>query len=337
MYPNETNGSNGYQDMYPQLELNQENINNLNQQFHPNYTYPTLNQHQQQQQHPNPQLIPPQIPQNQIGFHSNNSSPNFVSEVPISQHSSPTSLEEIKQEAHTKKINNLKLKRQLDEQDAILIAKDDSELLEEELLLKRKAQNRQAQRAFRERKETRLKDLQSKLDQSEQERQQLLDQLACIRQQNISITTENQMLKNSQSQDDSTSNYSSNLSNSNRKSSVSSSLYYDNNRIKNHKFNFPTTEQHFIDGLISGTGHSIENRDIRITYDSPENGAKLLGIGAVWDYLLLKAEENEIDAENIDIKAIMTKLRGHEICHGYGPAYPLDLVEMSFVSQVGKI
>ena len=69
----------------------------------------------------------------------------------------------------------------MDEKDAALIARDDSELTEEELQMKRKAQNRAAQRAFRERKESKLKELEAKLLASEEERQKLLDELEQIK------------------------------------------------------------------------------------------------------------------------------------------------------------
>lgn len=62
-----------------------------------------------------------------------------------------------------------------------MIARDDSELTEEELQMKRKAQNRAAQRAFRERKESKLKELEAKLLASEEERQKLLDELEQIK------------------------------------------------------------------------------------------------------------------------------------------------------------
>ena len=47
--------------------------------------------------------------------------------------------------------------------------------------MKRKAQNRAAQRAFRERKESKLKELEAKLLASEEERQKLLDELEQIK------------------------------------------------------------------------------------------------------------------------------------------------------------
>lgn len=60
-------------------------------------------------------------------------------------------------------------------------------------------------------------------------------------------------------------------------------------------------------------------------YDEPEKpGNKVLAVGAVWDFLQIKAEEDGY--EGIDMFDVMQTLRGKETCHGYGPAYKLDYV-----------
>lgn len=195
-----------------------------------------------------------------------------------------------------------KSKRQiLDEEDAILIARDDNDLSEQELQLKKKAQNRAAQRAFRERKETKLKELEAKLLESEIERQKLAEQLDSIRKKNISM--ENGIFLNK-----------------------SDSKGVD--RVSAKEFSFPKTEDDFIQGLVGGTDHHIDNNTIYKVYDSPDHpGNRILGIGAVWDYLQIKVEELDLDYTSVDISEIMFKLKGHERCHGYGPAYPLALVD----------
>ncbi|KAI5956544.1 FCR3 [Candida jiufengensis] len=202
----------------------------------------------------------------------------------------------------SRKLSTKSKKQLLDEQDAILIARDDSELTEDELQLKRKAQNRAAQRAFRERKETKLKELENKLLQSEEERQRLIDQLDIIRKQNISISSENDFLRNNDG-----SNF---LPNSNL------------NTV--NKFDFPQSQEEFIDHVMKGTGHDIDQSKVNTVYN--KEGKKLLALGAVWDYLQIKAEEANLDSNSIDFVEVMNKLKGNEKCHGYGPAYPLDLV-----------
>lgn len=200
-----------------------------------------------------------------------------------------------------------KSKRQiLDEEDAILIARDDNDLTEQELQLKKKAQNRAAQRAFRERKETKLKELEAKLLESEIERQKLAEQLDSIRKKNISMENEIFLNKNDSK---------------------------GVGRVSANEFSFPKTEDDFIQGLVAGTDHQLNNNTIYKVYDSPDHpGNKILAIGAVWDYLQIKVEELDLDYTSVNIPEIMLKLKGHEKCHGFGPAYPLDLVD-SVISE----
>ncbi|RCK65205.1 Fluconazole resistance protein 3 [Candida viswanathii] len=217
----------------------------------------------------------------------------------------------------SKRGSSQRSKRQmLDEQDAILIARDDSELTEEELQLKRKAQNRAAQRAFRERKETKLKELEAKLLQSEEERQKLMDQLEIIRKQNISITTENEILRSS------------------------GDIHSGGTFPARHphitpvnKFNFPKTQDDFIEHVLRGTNHKLKEENKNKVY-ADNNGCKLLALGAVWDYLQIKAEEADLDFNSIDFNDVMERLKGAERCHGYGPAYPLELVNQAIESSL---
>lgn len=200
-----------------------------------------------------------------------------------------------------------KAKKQfLNEQEAALMEKDDSELNEKELIIKKKAQNRLAQRAFRERKEIKLKELENKLLQSEEERQKLLEKLDEIKLQYISVRTENRLLRNSTDGLAVVTSHGINLDNA--------------------RFVFPKSQEEFIAEMVQGDKHVLNQETINKVYDMPHNsGRKVLAVGAVWDYLQIKAEEEEY--ENIDMMEVMTLLKGSEACHGYGPAYPLELVE----------
>ncbi|KAI5964165.1 FCR3 [Candida pseudojiufengensis] len=214
----------------------------------------------------------------------------------------PTKFNEPQVNNNSRRISTKSKKQLLDEQDAILIARDDSELNEEELQLKRKAQNRAAQRAFRERKETKLKELETKLLQSEEERQRLIDQLDSIRKQNLSITSENDFLRNNDG----------------------SHIMPHTNVTTIDKFNFPQNQQEFIAHIMKDSGHTYDETKVNAVYN--QEGEKLLALGAVWDYLQIKAEEANLDSSSIDFTEVMSKLKGNERCHGYGPAYSLNLV-----------
>lgn len=185
-----------------------------------------------------------------------------------------------------------------------LLQTDDAELTEEQLVTKKKAQNRLAQRAFRERKEGKLKELETKLLQSEEERQKLLEKFFEIKGQYILMQNENRILRSGA---DVLANYSA------------------PGNLEASGFVFPQTQKEFIDEMVEGK-HEVQEAYINKVYDEPQHpGKKVLGVGAVWDYLQIKAEEEEY--ENVDLMEVMALLKGNEKCHGYGPAYSLDLVE----------
>ncbi|WPK24882.1 hypothetical protein PUMCH_002180 [Australozyma saopauloensis] len=190
----------------------------------------------------------------------------------------------------------------LNEKEMALMYTEDSMLTEEELTMKKKAQNRLAQRAFRERKEMKLKELELMLLQSEEQRQGLLDRLNVVRQQLNSLQSENKRLKS----------ISANGSNC------------PTTGVPN--FLFPQTQKDFVETMTQGKPHDMSRAQVNKVYDMPQTpGRKVLGVGALWDYLLIKREEEQY--ENVDLLEVMLLLKGKEVCHGYGPAYPLEVIE----------
>lgn len=203
---------------------------------------------------------------------------------------------------HYDRVSKAKSQRakELSTEEAELMEKDDSSLSEAELVVKKKAINRLAQRAFRERKESKLKELQAELLRSEIERKKLLEHLEEFKRHFICMKTENQMLR------------------SNRDGVSKSSPVL--------QLHSPDSQEAFIEEMIRGRDHVVDNRTINKVYPEPKNpGRRVLGVGALWDYLQLKREEEQF--ENVDMLDLMALLRGKELCHGYGPAYPLDMVE----------
>ncbi|KAM9935078.1 hypothetical protein OXX80_005347 [Metschnikowia pulcherrima] len=195
----------------------------------------------------------------------------------------------------------------LNDDEAELINKDDSLLTEEQLVIKRKAQNRLAQRAFRERKESKLKELQQKLLESEGERRRLLEVLDEVKQQFISVKTENQVLRQ-----------------------------HSNTSSQTSKFTFPQSQEAFVEQMMHGQQHVVKPDTVSKIYEEPQRpGEKVLAVGAVWDYLQFKIEEEEY--ENIDMVEVMMALKGNEVCHGYGPAYPLELVDEALQRVADKM
>lgn len=190
--------------------------------------------------------------------------------------------------------------------------------IDDETYERRKAQNRAAQRAFRERKEGKLRELTIKLQNAEKEREKLEIQLKQLREKNVKLGMENQMLL---SGGGSISISPVNDINDNR----------NDNRNDNIMFKFPTKKE-FINKSVDLSQHDSSNSNILIGQSYEINDEKLLTISAIWDYLVEFKQLNE-DVE-INISKIMEELRGKEECHGFGPAYKLSLVNEIIIRHV---
>lgn len=213
-------------------------------------------------------------------------------------------------------------------------------LSEVELYQRRKAQNRAAQRAFRERKESKLKELSNKLKQAEMEREKLERQLAELKQKNKILDIENQILQKQKAVD--SSNTSSNseyrhdrivFKNEDGTKNINWSPSTIGNNIdaidKVISYTFPSTNKRdFIDNTIDWSKHGTNNRSNteseKLGQSYSVNDEKVLTISAVWDYLVEFSKLNP--SLNLDMANIMKDLRGKEVCHGYGPAYPIGLI-----------
>lgn len=199
------------------------------------------------------------------------------------------------------------------------------ELSEEALYQRRKAQNRAAQRAFRERKDTKIRELADKLDAAEQQRQRLERELEQMKQHNAMLDVENQMLLEAQ-QAQGAANSISNTP----PSTLSPS--------------FGVSAPAKTDFIISTLGpqemsvHGITPEQIQSQASKPgpsyvRDDEKLLTISAVWDYIMEFTNLNE--DIHIDISRVMDRLRGNEVCHGFGPAYPLRLINEILMESIG--
>lgn len=98
--------------------------------------------------------------------------------------------------------------------------------------------------------------------------------------------------------------------------------------LENSRFSFPSSQDEFINQMVDRTKHNVNPATINKVYEQPESsGHKVLAVGAVWDFLQIKAEEDEY--YGVDMYEVMQLLKGSEKCHGYGPAYELRLVEQA--------
>ncbi|AAS50788.1 ABR018Cp [Eremothecium gossypii ATCC 10895] len=159
-----------------------------------------------------------------------------------------------------------------------------------DLIEKKKAQNRAAQKAFRERKEARLRELEQKLKESEQNRDALFREVEQLKRENQVINNENRML----------------LQRTTNNPSAGAAEGPE-------KFTFPAKDTAISDPTEGGQKQGIQ-------YFA--GGKKLLTVPATWEYL------HKISLQrDIDVYYIMQLLKGAEVCHGFGPAYPRELID----------
>jgi AP-1-like transcription factor len=211
---------------------------------------------------------------------------------------------------------------------------------EEELYQRRKAQNRAAQRAFRERKEGKLKELSGKLKDAEVEREKLEKILNELKQKNQQLDMENKLLQKQRSQ--SQQGNSSNILDNSLTASMNKSPFTTNSTVEESSekvllFKFPnTTKCDFIAGTIDWSRHgrgddsALEASKFGHSYEIENE--KVLTISAVWDYLVEFTALN--DDYELDIPGIMDELRGKEKCHGFGPAYPISLINSIIMNHI---
>ena len=193
-------------------------------------------------------------------------------------------------------------------------------LSNQELYQRRKAQNRAAQRAFRERKEGKLRDLSEQLSAVQAEKEKLQRQLEEVKQRNMFLDMENKFLQEKghfMNKDGVTQATAS-------PTDASGSTSSGSPQSANGSFVFPKyTREKFINGSVDMGKHTWGKDKFRSKTYEVDNAA-VLTVGAVWDYLVEFAKMNE--EISIDMPGVMSDLRGKEVCHGFGPAYKLRLV-----------
>lgn len=162
---------------------------------------------------------------------------------------------------------------------------------------RKKAQNRAAQKAFRERREAKLKELEEKLKESEANRKELTDELEALKRQQVVANNEKILLHDRQ-------HFEHGMS-------FSASV---------QTYTFPTQRQ-FYDSLTESKHGAFRNDQKRYLDDS---GNEVLPLSAAWEYLHDLSQQMDFD-----IYLVMQSLKGSEICHGHGAAYPRALIDQA--------
>ncbi|KAK4242032.1 hypothetical protein C8A03DRAFT_40601 [Achaetomium macrosporum] len=159
---------------------------------------------------------------------------------------------------------------------------------------RRKAQNRAAQRAFRERKERHVKELESRLQQLEQAQQEAVSENEKLRRDLQKITTENEILR------------ATSIAAANAGSPAAAA---------------PTTTgpmsykpENFYSNVLQG--HANKTPSHRIV--TSEKGERLLAVGATWEFII----NHELYKRGlVDLTQVSDRLRPQAKCDGQGPVF----------------
>ncbi|KAI9703230.1 MAG: hypothetical protein M1836_007795 [Candelina mexicana] len=175
---------------------------------------------------------------------------------------------------------------------------------------RRKAQNRAAQRAFRERKERHVKDLEQKLTALEQATTTLKVANDRLKRELQKVATENEILRAT----------SSSTSGPAAKPSPSEVV---------GPMNYSPIDIYYSNVL---DGHDNKSRSHRITV-SEKTGEKMLAAGATWDLI----QQHELFLKGlVDVGDVCERLKKIAKCDGQGPVFEerdvLDAIEASAAS-----
>jgi AP-1-like factor len=159
-----------------------------------------------------------------------------------------------------------------------------------------------SQRAFRERKERHVRDLEQKLNELEQASNSLHADNERLKQQLAKVATENEILR-ATSQSRVGAPPGGQRDGEQEPSATTAPMRFS-----------PTD---FYDSVLSGHGDIHRNPVHRVVVNK-ETGERLLDAGATWDYI----QHHELFKRGlVDIAAVSDRLKPHAQCDGQGPVF----------------
>lgn len=195
---------------------------------------------------------------------------------------------------------------------------DNQHLSDEE---RKKKINREAQRAFRRRKEEKLKEMEQKWMNSEKDKQELLQQIEELKKATYEMSMENKELQ--------------------KKNHVSGSEYNNNtstaSSISHNSpiYNFPNKTE-YVQYIYSGSAHDADVTQLKdIRYQTDQGEA--MTVSKTWEYLFKQLQEKEQQGYTFDTWQIMSLMKGHEVCHGSGAAYMKSFVDSVINTNVQEL
>lgn len=196
---------------------------------------------------------------------------------------------------------------------------------EEEQIRRKRAMNRAAQKAFRERKEARVKQLEQQLKDSERDREQLLSELEDLRKHNIEMHAENRILLQTKSAGvpgvplplPLAQGLGQGIS---QGQGINQSIPQDLGAGPGTcptKFTFPS-KRDFVEELIDLQDQTYDAETVSRTQpvNYSHDGQEMMTISATWEYLHKVSERIDFD-----LSLVMCKLKGKQVCHGKGPSF----------------
>ncbi|KAM7208946.1 fluconazole resistance protein 3 [Naviculisporaceae sp. PSN 640] len=179
---------------------------------------------------------------------------------------------------------------------------------------RRKAQNRAAQRAFRERKERHVKDLESRLQQLEQAQQQTASENERLKRDLQKMSTENEILRATSLVTGAGSPGSNGTPVTTGPMSYNPTAFYTD-VLQNHANKTPS--------------HRIVTSD---------DGERLLAAGATWDLII---SHDLFKRGLVDIGDVSARLKSQAKCDGQGPVFEeraiLEAIEQSVASGTDEL
>ncbi|KAL8801187.1 MAG: hypothetical protein Q9182_004636 [Xanthomendoza sp. 2 TL-2023] len=180
---------------------------------------------------------------------------------------------------------------------------------------RRKAQNRAAQRAFRERKERHVKDLEGKLSSATSQNNTLMAEIERLQRENKKYATQNEILR-----------------------ATTTPLNLNQPTYNGHPTSprSPAGPMHF---SPMTPRHVVPSPNRRIVHPSthridisPTTGERLYGTGATWDFI----QSHEAFRHGmVDIALVTQRLQPHAICDGSGPAFPESTIIRAIEDSIG--
>ncbi|KAL9578885.1 MAG: hypothetical protein Q9212_005432 [Teloschistes hypoglaucus] len=176
---------------------------------------------------------------------------------------------------------------------------------------RRKAQNRAAQRAFRERKERHVKDLEGKLNTATNQNASLIAEIERLQRENERVATQNEILR-----------------------ATTTPLNLNQGTYNGH--GAPPDAMHFgqvaSHHIVSSPGqHPAPPTAHRIDV-SPSTGERLYGTAATWDFI----QNHDLFRRGmVDMSMVTQHLQPHALCDGSGPAFPESAIIDAIEDSIG--